>query len=433
MIAKILDRYFNKNIELRAQVYHLLGFMGIFAGFTAVFVNLFLDSGMIITILDLAVSAISYIMLRVAYRKKCYRLCSWIWIGTVFMVAFPALFFFCGGHKSGTSCFFILAIAFTALLLEKREMAVAVAVEFLIYTACSLAAYYIPEIVVKLSPDFAYVLHSIMNFATCGSVMLASVLIRNRMIDNRQEQIEEQGRELEARNETLLKYDRMKSEFLATVAHEINNPLAVISASSSDTLDLLSESPPNIEEIRENQAVIERRVKKIDAILLDLMDSAAIENGRLSLDRKPVDLGELLKSICDARFGIVDENGNKIVYEIEEDLPKVWADPPRIEQVMANLLSNAAKHTNGGVITVGLKKAEKGQVVCVSDTGEGMEEEMKRVIFKHYVSTKSDYWRHGIGLHVCRQIIAAHGGEIWVESEKGGGTSIYFTLKEEED
>ena len=80
------------------------------------------------------------------------------------------------------------------------------------------------------------------------------------------------------------------------------------------------------------------------------------------------------------------------------------------------------------MITVKLTRTDKNQIVGVTDTGEGMDMEMARIALKQYVSTKADYWRHGIGLYICRQIITAHGGDIWIDSEKGRGTTVTVTL-----
>lgn len=243
IISRTFDQYLNKNLELRVQFYNLLAFVGIAAGIIVSCIAVLSKTGIAIIIINLMVSPLSYVMLRFAEKKKYYHLCSWVWVILIFMIAFPILFFLCGGNRSGTSCFFILAIAFTSLLFEKHERIIATIIEFLLYIVCCLAAYCRPEMVVVLSSDFAYTLHSILNFISCGILLLITVLMRSRMINSRQIQIEELNRELEARNETLKHYDNMKSTFLATVAHEINTPLAIISASSTDTLDLLDESP----------------------------------------------------------------------------------------------------------------------------------------------------------------------------------------------
>jgi len=435
-VKKFLKKYFDPDLDLRVQIFNLMAYIGIAAGIGTAAIAAVMKDSAVIVLIDLAVALLSIILLRVADKKKCYHLCSWVLVATVFFVFFPALFFACGGNSSGAAYSFIIAFVFTAVLLEGYERTAALVFEFILYTSCLLIVFYRPEIVAALPSEFDNLLFTALNLTTTCAILMAVLLFRTRMFNNRQGQIEELNRELTARNETLAQYDMMKSDFLATVAHEINTPLAVIAASSNDTIDLLKESPLNIDEIVNNQMVIERRIKLIDSILLDLMDIAAIESGRLSLNRQPIYMADLLKSICgenicDARLGRMDVNNNTITLDIQPDLQRIWADPQRIEQVMTNLLSNACRHTKDGVITVKLAQAESNQVVSVIDNGEGMDKETAQVVLRQYVSTKADYWRHGIGLSICRRIIVAHGGEIWVDSKKGRGTIASFSLRED--
>ena len=269
-------------------------------------------------------------------------------------------------------------------------------------------------------------------FFLAGSVtMLILTLIISPFSRVRQREVEELNRELIARNDTLERYDKMKSEFLATVAHEINTPLAVIAACSNDTLDLLKETAPNLDEIKENQEIIERRVKLVDGVLLDLMDTVAIETGRLSLSREAIDLAELIKSFCSNQFKQMDCGGNSLEFNFPKKLPHIWVDPLRIEQVMTNLLSNACTHTIDGVITVSVEQKDGSQIVSVADTGAGMDEDMAQAALKLYSSTKADNWRHGIGLYLCRRVISAHGGTFHIESELGKGTTVSFSIRED--
>ena len=431
--TKILDAYFGKELELRIQFFNFTAFVGMAAGVIVAIVSAIANFGATAVAIDFMMTPVSYAMLRVADKKRCYRLCSWLWVVLIFMVAFPVLFFLCGGHKSGVSCAFVLAIVFTVQLLEQYERGFAAAIEAAIYVACTIFAYVRPEKLAVLESDFAHTFHALSNFLLCSAFSVLVVLIRNRMLRAKQEQVEELNRELAARNETLVRYDRMKSDFLATVAHEINTPLAVIAASGGDTLDLLKETPINMGEITENLMESERMVKLIDSVMVDLMDTVAIEKGRIPLERQFVDMAELLAAVCTPQHKKLDQNGNSLAYELQEGLPKIWLDPKRIEQVMINLLSNAFRHTQNGTITVRLRREADRQVVSVADDGEGMDAETARVALRQYVSTKTDYWRHGIGLYVCRRIIMAHGGEIWIESEKGEGTEIHFSLKEGAD
>jgi signal transduction histidine kinase len=226
-------------------------------------------------------------------------------------------------------------------------------------------------------------------------------------------------------------YDKIKSDFLATVAHEVNTPLAIIAASSNDTLDLLEEIPLNLKDIAKNQQVIEKKVKLIDSIILDLMDNVIITNNKIILNRQPLSLYNVVKNVCEAQIKAMNLNNNSILFDLRSDLPVIWADSLRVEQVVANLLTNAVHHTKDGEITISLTRDKNGQTVCVRDNGEGMDEAFAQAALEQYISTKADGWRHGIGLYLCRRIIETHGGKLWIESVKNVGTSVFFTLSEE--
>jgi len=433
IISKYFQSYFGPDLDLRVQLYNLLAHVGIVAGVGVSLLALVIKESFAIVGLDFSVAVISLILLHYAHRKNRYHLCSWIFVIVVFFVFFPLLFFFCGGYKSGASHIFIIAFVFTAVLLGKHARLAVLVSEFALYISCCLIVFYRPETVETLPTEFDYLFVTILNFSIASVLLLIVLLVYTRMFMNRRSKIEELNRELSAKNEALARYDTMKSDFLATVAHEIKTPLAVIAASGNDTIDQLNEPSFEKEEIIENQEVIERQVRMIDGILLDLMDIVAIENGRFSLSRQPIHLSELLQNICDTQFKQLDKNKNSLAYDMQPGMQRILADPQRLEQVMINILSNACRHTKSGNITVKLVQDEDNQVVSVIDNGEGMDAETARVVLKQYVSTKKDYWRHGIGLFVCRRIIAAHGGDIWITSEKGRGTIITFSLREADE
>ena len=430
-IPGLYNRFFNQELPLKAQVFHLLAIAGIVAGFVCTAASLILSDLLLNPVLSFASAVLAFVLLWFAEKYNRYHFCSWSAIITVFGFIFPLLYFTCGGYKTGAPIGFFIAFTFTAMLLEHYERIVALAGEYALYVALILLDFTRPELAVAAPPKQGQMILYIACFTFVFLLSLLVLSIRTKLYKIKQGQIEEYNRELAQRNESLAQYDHMKSDFLATVAHEINTPLAVIAASSNDTLDLLKEAPLNLEEIIENQIIIDRRVKLIDHILLDLMDTVAIETGRLSLNRQPVYLPDLLKNIGDAQFKKLDTHHNQLSYDFQPGTPQIWVDPQRLEQVLANLLSNACLHTKNGRITIKLVRAAPSQIVSVCDDGEGMDPEMARVVFRQYVSTKADYWRHGIGLAICRRIILAHNGEIWVESEQERGTTISFSLKED--
>jgi len=432
MIKDLRNTFFSRDLDIKEQLLHLLAISGIAAGIAEALITIISGRGMLILTVILIYTSVVVIFLQVARKKKCYLLCSRTAVVVVFMIAFPVLFFNVGGYKGGMPNYFVLALVFTACLLEKPERNPALIIEGIIYTACFLIAHHYPEAITQIAKETDIYIEIHTSTAITGIILTVVAIFAIRIYSEKHTQAENLNKQLIERNEALARYDRMKSEFLSMVAHEISTPMTTIMASGRDTLDLLKEPPLDVEEIAENQRRIEKKVLLIDGIITDLMDVTAIENGRLSLKQHPLHLPELLRLSSDAHFKHQDLNNNKISFVFQPGLPKVHADPVRIEQVLLNLLSNADRHTRDDTIEVKLESAGGGmQVVSVTDHGEGMDEDTKSTAFDQNVSSKEMYWRHGIGLHVCRLIVTAHGGEIWIDSEKGCGTSVSFSLREE--
>jgi signal transduction histidine kinase len=438
VLSKLWANYFDPNLDLRVQAFHLLLFVGFATGILIAAVSAVQQTGILTILFNLLPSALAILMLNIAGNKLSLRVCCWVSVIFVFMIAFPIQFFTTGGYRGGTPSFFIFAVIFTAIIFEKWERAAALAALFTIYVGCCLIAYFYPETVTYFATEALFVSDVITGIVAVGLLLLLVIMLYIRICRVREIQIQELNRELAARNETLTKFDRLKSDFLAAVAHEISTPLTVIIGSSADTIELVKENPAgipeNFDEIMLNHEEIRKRVKLLDGLVTDLMDTVAIESGRLPLSRQPVKLSELLQSVCDAGFKRIEANHNRFTYEFAKKLPPIWADPGKIEQVMTNLLTNADRHTKDGIITVKLTQTDGKQMISVTDNGEGMTPELTEDVMKMYATTSMDKnWRHGFGLYICRQIIVSHGGEIWVESEVGRGTTVTFTLTEEKD
>ncbi|MCL1982996.1 MAG: HAMP domain-containing histidine kinase [Clostridiales bacterium] len=429
-----LKEYFDKSLGFRGQSFNLLGFAGMTAGAVAAVVSLVEKAGPASVVVNLFASILAFCLMKIAGKRVSYRVCSLAVVVSVFMLMFPVLFFAAGGYRSGMPSFFVLAIVFTSILLDSHERTVAVVVEFVLYAACCFAAFSNPRLVNPFSREAHYVFDVVIGTILSGALLFLVVLLYAKMQNLREAQIMELNSELTTRNETLTKYDKMKNNFLAAAAHEISAPLTVISGSSADAIELLKEPLINIDEIMENYRRIEKKVVQIDGILTDLMDIVAIESGRLPLSCQPVLMSELLTSACASGF-LHNDNNNTIALDLQPELPPIWVDPGKIEQVLTNLLSNAAQHTKNGTITIKLVRDRKRQIVSVTDNGEGMDAEFAASAFKEFATSKdsSEQWRHGYGLFICHQIVTAHGGDIWMDSEKGRGTSVFFALLEEND
>ncbi len=357
-----------------------------------------------------------------AYSRKTgnYQICYLITIVGIFLIAFPMLFFASGGYHGGVPSFFIFAIVFTALMLDSGVARIIIPIELFVYGGLCVFAFFFPDTVTQVATEKEALLDVLAGLMTSGIACGICIYLHLREYEIQQIKLSQQ-------NEQLHKYNEAKTTFLTTVAHEIKNPLTAISVNAHDSMELIDEMPLDKDLIRGNMKTIERVVLRIDRILVDLMDTASIEQGRLVLKLIPIELYEVLQEAVSTLASDISAKNNKIEWNIKK-LPVITADYARLLQVIINLISNSIKHTKNGTITLSLDCDDEFQIVTISDTGAGMPEKIRKDAFKGYVSISEDYWRHGIGLYVCHQIVTAHGGHIKLESELGKGTSVSFNL-----
>jgi signal transduction histidine kinase len=182
-----------------------------------------------------------------------------------------------------------------------------------------------------------------------------------------------------------------------------------------------------------DQSRIKSEGERLKRMVSQLLDVTAIESGIMKIHREPLSLAALLSRAADANFNALSESGARLALEIPDGLPDIPADTDAIEQVLLNLLSNAARHTEKGVITMSLSAAGGFQTVRVSDDGEGMAPEVREQVFLRYIERESGITgRSGMGLYICKTLIDAHGGEMGIESEPGQGTAVWFKLPDRE-
>ncbi len=406
--------------DFRIRLFHVLALAGIAISLATLLLNLFTSMWTGVLISGLLV-VISTCLLLFIYRTGRYQLGYGITITVVFLLLFPLLFFTSGGYHSGAPCVFVFAVLFTVLMLEGKKALLVSLLEVAEYTGVCLFAYYHPEYVTNYKSEWEILTDIIFASAAVSIVTGLTLYLHLREYTLQRKRLQEQ-------NEKLQQYDASRSAFLTTVSHEIKNPLNAINLYARDTAELMEEAPLDLALMRENQETIEKMVIRIDRILVDLKDTVAIEQGRLSLSLTPVRLDKLLREVSEQYFGRNFTAGNTLVLDLDGSLPPIHADSARLAQVISNLLSNALQHTKAGTITVSLAGQDEDQLVSVTDTGEGMPEEIRDRALEGYVSTSQDYWRHGIGLYICHQIIQAHGGRIWIESKPGEGTQVSFSL-----
>lgn len=423
-LRDIFHSLFSPTLDFRVRLFNILASGGTIISLIMAFLSFGTGSWGNVLI-NFALVVISGGLFLYSYYSGKYQRCYLITIVLIFLIVFPIMFFTSGGYHGGMPAFFVFAIIFTVLMLEKWRALIVSLLEIVLYMGLCLVAYHFPDSVTPFATEKDRLADVLLAFVSVSIV--CGIVLYFHLKEYNQQQIL-----LKEQNQRLRSLDNAKSTFLTTVAHEIKNPLNSISLHARDTSELLEEDPLDFSLMQENLRTIEQSVMRIDRIVLDLMDTVSIEQGRLALSLMPSNLGTLLHSVEKDFSSHPSSGNNQLVLTIQPDLPEISADPERLIQVVTNLISNAERHTRNGIITISLSGGPRWQTICVSDTGSGMSEKMRKNALKGYVSADKDYWRHGIGLYVCHQIITAHGGKIWIESEEGKGTRVFFSLPEEE-
>lgn len=225
--------------------------------------------------------------------------------------------------------------------------------------------------------------------------------------------------------------ERLRADFMGMVSHELQIPLTSIKGSVTTLLDETSALGPA--EIRQFYRIISDQADSMRSMISDLIDVARIETGTLAVFPEPSDAVAL---VDEARsLFLSTRRGNRIHIELGSELPQVMADRRRIVQVISNLLSNAAKHSNErAAIRVSVFREEYQVVIAVADEGRGIPADRLPLLFRKY-SRVNDEEREdstsgsGLGLAICKGIVEGHGGRIWAESDGLGlGARFTFTL-----
>ncbi len=237
-------------------------------------------------------------------------------------------------------------------------------------------------------------------------------------------------RELEQQAFALREADRRKDEFLATLAHELRNPLAPIRAA----VHILKLSSIFDNDLQHALSMIDRQVKHMVRLIDDLLDVSRITHGVIELRREPVTLASVIEQAMDAARPNVEAGRHEIVLEQPVEAITVYADPIRLAQVFGNLINNACKYTQpGGRIRVVARRDGDDAVVSVIDNGIGIPADKLESIFEMFAQLDIRLERSsgglGIGLTLAKRLVQLHGGAISAQSAgPGKGTELVVRL-----
>ena len=224
----------------------------------------------------------------------------------------------------------------------------------------------------------------------------------------------------------------LEADFAAMIAHDLRSPLTSVLSTAAMLEDGLL--GPVSEEQQKWLVKIQTMCRSLVDLVNDFLDLSKLDAGHVNLQKEIVDLNQLIRSNVETYLPLASHKSIALVEQVEPDLSPVEADPRRLDQVLLNLISNAIKFTpEGGEIEVGASQDEGTQVkLWVKDTGAGIPPAELASLFKKYGQTTSGKTSKdkgtGLGLVICKMIVEAHGGRIWVESEPGKGSKFTVAL-----
>ena len=236
---------------------------------------------------------------------------------------------------------------------------------------------------------------------------------------------------IKAEKEKAENSERAKHQFLANMSHEIRTPMNAIKGMT----DILIRRNPK-EDQKEYLEGIKQSSDSLLVIINDILDISKIEAGKVELEHEPFSVNELLNNVHTIMQFKAEEKGLELKKEMATEELNVIGDANRLRQILINLIGNAIKFTEKGLVTTTIKSDKADGILnlhfTVSDTGIGIDEDHADKIFKSFEQAYSDTSRKfggtGLGLSISKKLVELHNGKIWVESEKGKGSRFHFTI-----
>ncbi len=410
-------------LDFRARLFSVAAIIGIVISVVTALANLLNSMAWQQATLNLTGAAAAFALLWFVRVTGRYRLAYLLTVVGMFLMIFPALFFTGGGYLSGMPAFFVFALAFSAFMLDGVALWILVPLQAVVYALCCVVAYLLPATVTPIESPAALVVDVIYCVTAAGIALAVALHLLLRVHERNQALLAEQNAQLQ-------QVDRAKSEFLAIIAHELNTPLAAIRAHA----EAAERQQPAGAAAAQELSVIGTEADRLARLVRQLLDAGRIDEGRLDLDLRRENLGAIVQQTLRAYQPLCARSRNSLELARGSASPMVIADRERVAQVLVNLLSNAARHTCDGVITVAVRERGPVAELSVTDTGEGIPADLLSELTSQPAPRRPGGVRSardtgiGLGLMISRYLVSAHGGEFTMTSELGVGTTVRCTF-----
>lgn len=231
-------------------------------------------------------------------------------------------------------------------------------------------------------------------------------------------------------SEKLREVDRLKSEFLASMSHELRTPLNSIIGFADVLLEGLDGELND--RMEEDVRLIRDSGRHLRELIGDILDMSKIEAGRMELRYEEIDMQQMATDIIATAGPLAETKKLALYLNVSDDVDVIEADRTRLRQIMWNIMGNAIKFTEKGYVSLSLEMDNNNLLVSISDTGIGIRDENLPIVFEQFRQIDGNLNRiaggTGLGMPITKKLVELHGGEIWVESTLGQGSTFYFTI-----
>jgi signal transduction histidine kinase/DNA-binding NarL/FixJ family response regulator/HPt (histidine-containing phosphotransfer) domain-containing protein len=428
------NAFFGKKLDFRARLFDVLAMAGAVISLLVAALGPFTGADLMNSLACLFSFLLAVVFLYYSNRTGRYRLFYFITIVVVFIFLFPVMFFSAGGYHSGMPVFFVFAVTFTVFMLDGKAVFCMAALELLVYSGICFYAFKFPDRVHFFETEGQFLTDVITAFVTVSVTLGITMFLHFRIYN-------EQRRQLEKAREEAVRSSEIKSTFLANMSHEIRTPINVILGMNEMVLRESALLPDGGEQIANYSSSVETAGKTLLELINNVLDLSKIESGKTEVLDEGYKTADLVRELSLAGSERTGKKGLRFVLKADERLPrKLYGDFIHLKQIGFNFLSNAAKYTERGSVTLrisGSRKETAGEHedssagvfllrIAVEDTGIGIKEEHREMLFDAF--TRVDLPAHrniegtGLGLAIARELAELMGGTITVQSEWGRGS-----------
>jgi len=416
--------------DIRVSNFNIMAVVGGLVSFFTLIISIFNGADLLNLLALFCWTMIAVGMFVYSKRTGHYRLCYVVTIILVFYIFFPVEFFSAGGMNSGMPVYFVFAVTYTVFFMEDKSGLILAACELIVYITCCLTALYYPDTVTPFNNEEAVATDIIIS-AVIGSVAMGvTVYIQTAIYRSEQRKTKEALEEVSRQS-------RAKDIFLANMNHEIRTPISIILGMS----EMIERTTTDERLIRYNRK-IQVFGNKLQTMIEDVFDITRIQTGQSVIDDTPYDLDELVSEL--SMLGNELAGQKKLSFNIRKNYringKKLVGDRKKLMQVFSNLVTNAVKYTKEGCVDVKVSAVEEDDgkyelSFVIKDTGIGIAEDELSRIYDIFYRADNAYTNQiqgvGIGLAIVKELVGNMGGNIYVDSRIGIGTTFTVVLRQE--